>query len=393
MIRSRTLREKELFDSLVKNGLDFLRVSVEELEARPKYSVIHFCSGVEILLKARLLQEHWTLIVGNEKSMRFHLLKNGEALTIGMDEAIGRIESVIKTTISPEAKKSFKEIKDHRNRNIHFFPIEGNEKLQTIVSEQLKSWYFLHTLLISDWSENFGDHEEEIAAINKLLLQNNRFLAEKFNILTEKELPNLLKKGTKIITCKVCEYDASKITEDDPPYIECKCLVCEANLDLLAFACSTCNTTNYFNLEENIASTVCIGCQNTFSVADLAEQDFAVNQIIEAGFIVEQIVNSSCFSTEDILTELVKPATDIDDITAAYCRSCQYNLRPSVIAVDDEWICVECLKKYDVVNLCEWCGEPIAILIGEDADVGEYAFGCGVNDCAGSVGHQISKDD
>lgn len=389
---SKTLpREKELFDSLVKNGLDFLKVSVEELEVRPKYSVIHFCSGVEILLKARLLQEHWSLIVGNEKSMRFHLLKNGQALTIGMDETINRIESVIETTISPEARDSFKQIKDHRNRNIHFFPIDGNQNLQTIVSEQLKSWYFLHRLLISDWNKNFGDYKEEIEAINKLLLQNNRFLAEKFEILSKKDIPNLRKNGKKIITCKACEYDASVITEDNLPDIDCECLVCEANLYLLGLACSTCDTVNYFNSEDNIATTVCANCQNIFSVTDLAEQGFTTSQIIAASFTLEQIVKSGRFNTENILTELVETATDLDDITSAYCRNCKYDLSRSVIPVYDEWICVECLKKYNNNNItvCEWCGEPIAGFIEEDTS----AFGCGINECRGSVGYQISKDD
>ena len=53
----------ELFDSLVENAIDFLQMSVQELEKRPKYSVIHFAMSVELFLKARLLREHWSLVV------------------------------------------------------------------------------------------------------------------------------------------------------------------------------------------------------------------------------------------------------------------------------------------------------------------------------------------
>ena len=53
----------ELFVSLVRNAIDFLKKSVDELEGSPKYSVIHFCSAIELFLKARLLVEHWTLII------------------------------------------------------------------------------------------------------------------------------------------------------------------------------------------------------------------------------------------------------------------------------------------------------------------------------------------
>ena len=53
----------ELFDSLVLNAFDFLERAVRELEKSPKYSVLHFFNSIELLLKARLLKEHWALVV------------------------------------------------------------------------------------------------------------------------------------------------------------------------------------------------------------------------------------------------------------------------------------------------------------------------------------------
>ena len=53
------------FDSLVRNAMDFLKKSVDELEESPKYSVIYFSTAVELFLKARLLREHWSLIISN----------------------------------------------------------------------------------------------------------------------------------------------------------------------------------------------------------------------------------------------------------------------------------------------------------------------------------------
>ena len=53
----------EMFDSLVRNAIDFLKKSVDELEKSPKYSVIHFYTAIELFLKARLLAELWTLII------------------------------------------------------------------------------------------------------------------------------------------------------------------------------------------------------------------------------------------------------------------------------------------------------------------------------------------
>jgi hypothetical protein len=55
---------KAMFNSVVENALDFLKQSILELKKSPKYSVIHFCAAIELFLKARLMLEHWTLIVG-----------------------------------------------------------------------------------------------------------------------------------------------------------------------------------------------------------------------------------------------------------------------------------------------------------------------------------------
>jgi len=48
----------KMFDSLVCNALDFLQRSAVGLQESPKYSVIDFCTAIELFLKARLLVEH-----------------------------------------------------------------------------------------------------------------------------------------------------------------------------------------------------------------------------------------------------------------------------------------------------------------------------------------------
>ena len=45
----------DIFDSLTRNAFDFLERGIAEFDKSPKYSVIHFCAAVEMLLKARLI--------------------------------------------------------------------------------------------------------------------------------------------------------------------------------------------------------------------------------------------------------------------------------------------------------------------------------------------------
>jgi HEPN domain-containing protein len=86
------IKSKEMFDSLVRNAIDFLEHSAFELEEKPKYSVINFCTAVELFLKARLMLEHWNLIYEDPKIANFTQFLQGNFKSVGMIDAIGRLK-------------------------------------------------------------------------------------------------------------------------------------------------------------------------------------------------------------------------------------------------------------------------------------------------------------
>jgi hypothetical protein len=57
----------------IRNGLDFIHSALEHLQQAEgsrelKYATLHLWSGIEILLKVRLQQEHWSLIFAEPKN-------------------------------------------------------------------------------------------------------------------------------------------------------------------------------------------------------------------------------------------------------------------------------------------------------------------------------------
>jgi hypothetical protein len=82
------------FDSLVANALDFLRRAIDEVKDHPKYSVIHFCAGIEQLLKARLLHEHWSLVVTKPGETSKQKFNSGEFESVTMKQCFERLEKV-----------------------------------------------------------------------------------------------------------------------------------------------------------------------------------------------------------------------------------------------------------------------------------------------------------
>src|SRR4051794_21942996 len=97
------------FESLVVNAIDFLTQSAEEVESHPKYSVIHFCAGIELLLKARLLREHWSLVVTKPGEISKRKFEEGDFESVSMRQCFERLENVCGERLQEE-RESFLEL-------------------------------------------------------------------------------------------------------------------------------------------------------------------------------------------------------------------------------------------------------------------------------------------
>lgn len=148
-----THKSPEGFSSLVENAFDFLQRSLEEVNEHPKYSVIHFCSGIELLLKARLLSEHWALVTVKPGEASKQKFKAGEFESVNLRQCFDRIENACEEKLTEE-RACFMELAAHRNRVIHFFHNAYAAKpdptlLEQIVLQQLKAGALIVRLLTS----------------------------------------------------------------------------------------------------------------------------------------------------------------------------------------------------------------------------------------------------
>ena len=150
-----------LFDLVVENALDFLEHSVDEVENAPKYSVIHFYTAVELLLKARMMADDWKRIVSsNIKEPQWEDFKEGKLQTVGFNE-IKKYFS--EWNFYQDKFKYFKSLATHRNKLMHFYHKATSEAeyidlLRSIVKEQLTAWYILNKML-DLWDEYFYSFE------------------------------------------------------------------------------------------------------------------------------------------------------------------------------------------------------------------------------------------
>ncbi len=346
------MSKDNLSDHLTKNAIDFLIRAIEDFKTQPKYSIIHFYSAVELFLKARLLSEHWSLVVQRDPDrLKFEA---GDFIAVTFADACARLEKVVQSPIPDNARKNFDAIRKHRNKMVHFFheaTLSSEAQIAAIAQEQLRAWYDLNKLLTVQWRSVFRRYGRQFRDIESRLSDHRAYLRAKFEDL-EPDIEAEKTKGVNFRACGSCGFEASKINVILGALSGAECLVCRYKDKWLDLVCPDCGKTSALTEGGEFA---CQFCDHKLSQDELVDE---INQ----------------FSiTKDNYFEANVPAN---------CSECEGH--GSVVLYEDNYLCVNCLRLTDSVNACQWCGEHSN---GSMED--SYWLGCSM--CEGSRGWH--KDD
>lgn len=339
---------KKVHRALLENAIDFLEKSLEEFKTFPKYSVLHFAIAVEIFLKARLVEEHWSLVV-DKNADRDRYLK-GDFVSVNLDEAIKRLKSIVGENISESESQSFKKLAAHRNKVIHFYhgelkPRKSSKELESIIREQCECWYHLKTLFTKKWHELFKSQIHKFESLDLKMKRHWEYLSTIFNNKRE-ELEKLKKSGTKIGVCKYCSFDAVAYEDEYEELSGGTCYVCGHINTILTLMCDCGNSITF----HNEGWGTCAFCEKEYEPED-------VYNLIEP--------NGKDHSEWP------------ESVTPANCSSCDgYH---TIAAIHDKFICTSCFDVFDHLETCEWCNEYSS---GDMS--GSYWSGCSA--CDGKSG-------
>lgn len=209
--------------ALVDNGLDFLRRAINEMAAEPpdnKYAIIHLFSAVEVLIKARLMREHWTLACTKVDGSTIAGLTNGDVHTVDAATGIDRLRTTVGLNISKDQADRVEGLRKFRNRAAHF-AIVGNTDIAVrgALARGLDfTVWFLETHIRPDapLSEAtlIDNALEELAPV---LQELKAYVAERLATIKTK-----LAKFSTLLRCPNCLQPALTLSEGEAP----KCLLC-----------------------------------------------------------------------------------------------------------------------------------------------------------------------
>ncbi|MCE0445380.1 hypothetical protein LT493_11300 [Streptomyces tricolor] len=86
----------------IRNGIDYLASVVEHLDENQsevgprdlKYAVLHLQAAVEVLLKARLLREHWSLVFKDPGKATQRDFESADFESCGTEAAVERLREI-----------------------------------------------------------------------------------------------------------------------------------------------------------------------------------------------------------------------------------------------------------------------------------------------------------
>ncbi|WP_418113195.1 hypothetical protein RJD40_08355 [Vibrio scophthalmi] len=347
-IRQRKQNSEEWFNSVVENGLSFLDSSIERLETSPKFAIIDLYTAIELFFKARLMKEHWALILTKPDEAHKSKFESGDFHSVYLDQAVKRLGNICGEKFNQAAIDNFKALSEHRNQLVHFAHTEFVGDGGDVVIEHWASWYYLHELLTNQWGSYFEEYTEKFEVLQDKVAKNMGYLNAKYEALKH-EIDIERKRGNEILACPSCKLESALVTNSYHWGNDIECLVCEVkrlklkdiHTEIECYSCK--ESIEYFMLSDEF----CPHCTSEIT------PEYALEQYKK---IYEQ-EDPEC---------LVEDGSDY----IAYCHSCG-DKDPSVANVDGLWVCVYCEDRgWAAIN----CGNCDSFVTGDVQRI--EAFAC-----------------
>jgi len=142
--------EQQIEFGLLENGLEFIYSALcmlSEYDAnRPddkrklKHAVLHLSAGVELVLKERLRQEHWSLVFEDVDKANDTDYKSGNFRSVSFDTCVQRLKSICGIAFfesDRQRKKFLSDLRDKRHRLEHFGILDSIEALTSSSAKAL----------------------------------------------------------------------------------------------------------------------------------------------------------------------------------------------------------------------------------------------------------------
>lgn len=196
---------------LLENGLDFILSALEYFGGSPserdlKYGVLHLCSGVELVLKERLLREHWILVFEKPDQASKTALESGDFRSVRFDACIDRLAKICGIKWLENHKEEFRRFRSRRNRIEHFSITDSVAAIKSSASKIL-------AITLDFINREFDDeislmYQDELDEIRARLGDFEQFVKDRMTKIRDR-----LNSYSVVLTCPRCFQNTLAVEE------------------------------------------------------------------------------------------------------------------------------------------------------------------------------------
>ncbi len=208
--------------SLVENAFDFLLEAMAALNSgdrrKLKYAVLHLASAVELVFKARLAQEDWSLVFKDPTKATQGQFERGDFRSIDFQEARERLEGFCGLSLS-EFEPLLRTLRTLRNRVEHFAVSVDTVEVESIL---IKTGSFLWDFMHSELVDEVKEQQSVLDDIRRGIRQHEGLVRLRLEKI-EPDLEAYRARDTLVLSCPRCLQDTLVVHgEDEEPF----CLLC-----------------------------------------------------------------------------------------------------------------------------------------------------------------------
>ncbi|MEU1800121.1 hypothetical protein [Streptomyces sp. NPDC019937] len=168
-----------------------------------KYAVLHLQAAAEVLLKSRLLREHWSLVFSDPARATSEKFSASDFNSCGTDAAVERLKNICGLDFSKKDVAALKDLGKDRNALQHYGLTHSAEAVESragAVLDFLLRFLDAELLPLLDAQER-DSIKEDMSRVRSGLNTIEAFVVERMNRLRGNEL-----KGTtdSLLPCSVC---------------------------------------------------------------------------------------------------------------------------------------------------------------------------------------------
>ncbi|MGV9358156.1 serine/arginine repetitive matrix protein 1 [Streptomyces misionensis] len=185
-----------------------------------KYAVLHLQAAVEVLLKARLMAEHWSLVFSDPHKATRKALDEATLSSVSTEQAVIRLRNIADVPIAEKEGRALKNLTEDRNKLQHFGLTAPAPVIEARAGEVLDFLIrFVDEELMPRLSHEERDETEEaLGQLRGGLASINTFVRERTNRIRGE----VTREGSenRTIRCPECEQMALVLGDTADPHGE-----------------------------------------------------------------------------------------------------------------------------------------------------------------------------